>query len=667
MFKVTYGGKAGKTYTLLESEGDIAVRTERSRTARGLRGDLSDAAPLSAEAREVLDAFDPIAEFPDSGVEVLRPRSTRGARSMRDEARRILKREPALRFAGRALCDPKSRTPVVYTENAFIKFVDDVRPSQIKQILKKHKFTARRAVSYARNAWLISAPPGSGFDLFGMIEKLFHEDAVELLHPELVRRAARKGAFPQQWHLKKTTVNGATVDAHAHVEAAWSLADGAGVTIAVIDDGVDIDHEEFRSSGKIVAPRDVTLGSGNPRPGFNDRHGTCCAGVACADGNFGASGVAPRARLMPIRLRSGLGSAHEAEAFAYAARNGADVISCSWGPEDGKWWDPNDPTHQLVVPLPDSTRLAIDFAINQGRNGKGCVVLFAAGNGNEPVENDGYASYEKVIAVAASNDTGTKAVYSDTGSAIWCAFPSGDFVAPMLTPGIWTTDNTGPSGYNPGNAQMGDIDGKYTNRFTGTSSACPGAAGVAALALSRNPALRWDEVREILKNCADKIDPSGGAYDASGRSAKYGYGRLNARKAVELAVAGAAASDRIVTSSARKDVAIRDFKTSKLTLAVAEAAPVKSIRVDVDIEHTYIGDLNVQLQPPAATRLRPIMLHNNTGGGADNLRKRYDAVNTPALAALTGLSAAGVWTLIVKDTARADTGKIKSLTIELTV
>ena len=85
-------------------------------------------------------------------------------------------------------------------------------------------------------------------------------------------------------------------------------------------------------------------------------------------GNLGASGVAPGAKLMSIRLASGLGSQAEADAFVWAAQNGADVISCSWGPADGEWWNPNDPVHNQVVPLPDSTRLAIDFAINQGRN-----------------------------------------------------------------------------------------------------------------------------------------------------------------------------------------------------------------------------------------------------------------------------------------------------------
>ena len=349
------------------------------------------------------------------------------------------------------------------------------------------------------------------------------------------------------------------MDESASVEAAWSLATGAGATIAIIDDGVDIDHEELRTSGKIVAPRDATFGTSNPRPGNGDRHGTACAGVACANGNFGASGVAPGARLIPIRLASELGSQNEADAFVWAAQNGADVISCSWGPADGDFRNPNDPTHLQNAPLPDSTRLAIDFAATQGRGGKGCVVLFAAGNGNESVDLDGYASHQNVIAVAACNDRGKKSPYSDFGNAIWCAFPSNNFF-PSLTKGIWTMDNTGNTGYNPGDPAKGDAAGNYTNSFGGTSSACPGAAGVAALVIARNPQLRREEVREILKQCADKIDTAGGNYDAQGRSPLYGFGRLNARRAVELAVP--ATPTPVVEVTVTQDVPIKDLKTS---------------------------------------------------------------------------------------------------------
>ena len=94
------------------------------------------------------------------------------------------------------------------------------------------------------------------------------------------------------------------------------------------------------------------------------------------------------------------------------------MISCSWGPEDGDWSDPNDPLHNQVVPLPDSTRLAIDFAVNHGRNGKGCVICFAAGNGNEPVDNDGYASYSRVMAIDRYSPTRAS---SWIGSTLWSA------------------------------------------------------------------------------------------------------------------------------------------------------------------------------------------------------------------------------------------------------
>ena len=141
----------------------------------------------------------------------------------------------------------------------------------------------------------------------------------------------------------------------------------------------------------------------------------------------GASGTAPEANLMPIRLRSGLGSMSEAKAFVWAADHGADVISCSWGPADGDWWKAEDPIHKHTTVLPDSTRLAIKYALTKGRKGLGCVIPFAAGNGNEDIANDGYCSNEGVIAVSACNDSGKRSVYSDFGKAIWVSFPSNDF------------------------------------------------------------------------------------------------------------------------------------------------------------------------------------------------------------------------------------------------
>jgi subtilisin family serine protease len=660
MVTFCYGGKAGAPHSLEESDAFLAVRTFSR--ASVVAPAAFETAPVSREARAALGEMEPVLQLPEAGVEVFQARPERPARDVRDRARAVLKEEPAIRFAGRVLVDPRGQRPVLYTENLFVKFQRDLKVAACREILARYELTIKRRLAYARNAFFVAAPEDTGQAVFEIAQRLLQEEAVEYSHPELVREARSRGAFPQQWHLKRTTFGGKAINAHASVEVAWALSDGTGTVIAVIDTGIDIDHEEFRGAGKIVAPRDATLGTEDPRPRNRENHGTGCAGVACGGGQFGASGVAPGARLMPIRLQSGLGSQQEADAFAWAADHGADVISCSWGPADGDWWDPSDPVHNQVVPLPDSTRLAMDYAIRTGRNGKGCVILFAAGNGNESVANDGYASHNQVIAVAACNDTGKRSAYSDFGPAVWCAFPSNDG-EPALTPGIWTTDRMGALGYNPGRESAGDTAGNYTNAFGGTSSACPGAAGVAALVLARNPDLRWDEVRDVLKRCCDRIDEEGGNFDADGHSPFYGYGRLNAKKAVDLA--SPSQPTPIVTRSIRQDVAIRDFKTARLRLPVADEKALKSIKVTVEIDHTYIGDLVVTVLPPEKMGVAPIVLHNREGRETDNLRTSYDAVNIPALAGCVGKKPSGMWTLEVADKAAQDVGKVRAFTLEL--
>lgn len=660
MVQVRYGGQNGEQYELAISDNQIVVRTENRSLLVGDRP--FEVASVSPEARSILKQFEVKTRFRQAGVEVLQAKAPTEDSALRDQARTILNQEPQIQFAGRVLVDPNSNQPVIYTENLFVKFDDEVEASTCEEIFRRYNLTVKRQLDYARNAYFVSAPANTGLAIFDLAESLLNEAAVDLCHPELVREFRKRQISPQQWHLKETTINGKKINAHANVEAAWKLSDGTGTTIAIVDDGVDLDHEEFRTAGKIVAPRDVTFKTNNPRPGNSDHHGTACAGVACGNGNFGASGVAPKAKLMPIRYVSALGSQDEADAFIWAAQNGADIISCSWGPPDGDWWDANDPVHKQKVPLPDSTRLAMDYAFTKGRNGKGCVILFAAGNGNESVDNDGYASYSKIIAVAACNDYGTRSAYSDYGNAVWCAFPSNNGYSSQ-TPGIWTSDRTGAVGYNSGKTEQGDLAGNYTNSFGGTSSACPGVAGVAALILSRNPNLRWDEVKDIIKRSCDRIDSAGGNYDANGHSRLYGYGRVNALKAVELALPPQ--PDPVGIFKAVQDVAIKDLQISTLSLAIANTKAIKSIKVEVDIEHTYIGDLVVSLIPPAASGVLPIILHNRQGGGTDNIKKTYDEVNTPDLAPLKGKSPQGNWTLEVADKAQMDTGKIRSLTIEI--
>ena len=540
MFRCKYGGEKGKAIEFVESQDLVVVRTT---TADSLITDN-----LSAESKNLTQQLIPIGAFPEANVTIFKcvDKQSNNAVKVRNAVRKSFKKENSVQFAGRVLKDRKSGEPVVYTENFFIKFYGETSEEACEAIIADCQLSIKEALGFAERAYFVNAANGTGTDIFKIADDLLQKQEVEFCHPEIVREKKYKAIHPMQWHLKATQINQNFIDQHINVEAAWQTTKGKGITIAVIDDGIDMNHEEF-GDGKIVFPRDTVqnLDDANPKS-MSDRHGTPCAGVACGNGNFGASGVAPEAKLMPIRA-GGLGSIAESKAFQWAADNGADVISCSWGPRDGPWNDANHFLHHIPYILTDSSRLALEYAIEKGRDGKGCIITWAAGNGNESADLDGYASYPKVIAVAACNDTGKRSIYSDYGQAVWCCFPSNDFQnnwpvfhPKPLSPGIWTTDNMGIRGYNFGipNAEntIGDALGNYTATFGGTSSACPGVAGVIALMLAANGDLNWQEVKEIIKTSCDKIDGAMGNYDANGHSPFYGYGRINAEKAVQNAL-----------------------------------------------------------------------------------------------------------------------------------
>jgi thermitase len=285
--------------------------------------------------------------------------------------------------------------------------------------------------------------------------------------------------------------------------------------VAVIDNGMQVSHPDLRD-GIVGGGHFLTNGLGSATfvrfqagvPGFPDKwHGTFCMGMAGARMNNGRGGCgsAPDAELIAVACANDqIGTqATLARAVAYAAdpsredadadpAEGADVIACSLGP-NGADWD-----------LTSVLDLAIHFAATQARAGRGVPVFWAVSNGNVEVTRDEVSSHPDVIGVGRSdrNDLAD-------GSAFG---PELDFLAPGVD--VFSTASRGRYEFS-----------------TGTSFAAPLAAGVGALVLALNPQLTAADVRDRLRATCDQVGNV--VYDAEGHHLEYGFGRVNAERAVE--------------------------------------------------------------------------------------------------------------------------------------
>ena len=428
----------------------------------------------------------------------------------------------------------RDQSTLFVTDDLLVQFRADVTRDEIDATLAVHGLSILEPLKYAPNGFHLRVNSADmGRHALTVANALFESGRCVFAHPDFL--AYRKlqfipndTRFVDQWHLKNTGQGGGLVGADVKAEQAWDITQGStSISVAVADTGIDWHHEDLEVTmdggvAKIHDPRDVVHSDNDPFPQVVDAdrsHGTAASGVSVAYGNnsLGVSGIAPKCRLVPIQLYAEstfTPNATEAAAFTWAADH-ADVMSNSWGPDN------------TGTALPDATRTAMDYCATNGRGGKGTVIFFAAGNSNinnDTNSNNTYASYSGVVSVAATTNSDVKSGYSSFGPSTSIAAPSSGGSRSIVT-----TDVTGSVGYSSGN---------YTTTFGGTSSACPLAAGVGALVLSANPNLTWRQVKMVLEQSADKIDPGFGAYDAQGKSLYYGYGRVNALRAVQLALAG---------------------------------------------------------------------------------------------------------------------------------
>jgi len=383
--------------------------------------------------------------------------------------------------------------------------------------------------------------------------------------------------FPQEWHLHNTGQSGGTPGADIRAPEAWKITTGdPNIIIAVIDTGVDTKHADLIDN--LVPGYDFYDNDAQPDPATGDMsnaHGTACAGLVAAKGNngVGVTGVTWNCKIMPIRTISfrvdgtqvETTEADTATAFRWAARNGADVLTYSWGQ--------GSPLPAVQSAIVDVTKVG-----GMGRHGKGCIVLACSDNDNGPVRYP--AKYPEVIAVGATDHDDQRCRYSNYGPELDVVAPSApgytaqDWWSTHGRGWVWTTDIRGPAGYNTLAPSIVD----YT-AFAGTSAATPIAAGVVALILSVEPNLTGEEVRHFLERSAKDLgDP--------GRDDYYGWGRVDARAALDMVLAKRADLNNDWRVDLKDFALLAQFwKTSESS---ADIAPAKKRDGTVDIRDVVL-------------------------------------------------------------------------------
>jgi subtilisin family serine protease len=619
------------------------------------------------------------------------------APKQRDAAMQAARNNDAVAFASHVYqLKDNPETYVYLTDQLTIQFAPEVDEKAIASIATEFGLQSVKPVVGIPNTFVFKLTPQAIENPVKIANRLIGRPEVLVAEPNIVipkesHYRPRDPLYPQQWYLYNKGGAGLGAGSHIDIEKAWDITRGnRSVVVAIADDAIDLNHPDFQGLGKIVAPKDFKDQDFLPLPESSDEsHGTACAGVAVAEENgTGIAGVAAGCALMPIRTTGFLDDETIEQLFDYCVANNASVISCSWGPA------------AVYFPLSLRQSAALTRAATQGRQGKGCVIVFAAGNANRPVSgtifekgwpNDllkgstdwlgGFTIHPDVIAVSACTSLGKKSAYSNWGTNVSVCAPSNNAppgmwfektgyigTAPQVTVslpglGIFTADLVGDLGYETGD---------YTRTFGGTSSACPVVAGVAALVLCANPDLTAQEVKRLLQETADKIvdrdaDPQLGmrlgTYDTNGFSQWFGYGKVNAFKAVQAAKlkASQTSQSEVQHLHGRNDnrLGIPDNNPQGITsgIRVNDSATVREIEITVNIEHTFLGDIEVSILSPTG---QTVLLQNRTLGSRTQLQQTYSVESTPALKQLLNKPAAGLWQLQAIDYSPMDTGTLNS-------
>ena len=473
--------------------------------------------------------------------------------------------------------------------------------------------------------------------------------------------------FGCQWHLDNTGQGQGTSGEDINVTDVWAGGNmGEGIVVAVLDDGVDPDHEDLTDNVDQDKSHDYQGEDQLVRP--HETHGTQVAGIIAArDNSLGMRGVAPRATIYSYNI---LADQYTLENAVDALTRNMDTVAVS----NNSWTSAKDWRYQRLSGFYD---LALDAGVTRGYGGKGIFYVFAAGNDAAAwagySNHDEFVNYYAVTTVCAVNDQGIRSDYSERGSNLWVCAPSSD-----------------DRGIRPDRQRVATTSSysRYTGDFGGTSSSAPQVAGVAALVRKANEDLTWRDVKLILAASARKADPTDDGWDdnpSSGWHAgalkygstterysyshNYGFGVVDAEAAVDLAKdwTNLPAMKTARGASGQVNLAIPDTQTSGTPTSVTSTITMDSyvefvefVEVNVDFTHASYRNLEIELVSPSGA-VSILAVPRTTY----QFSFKWDGNFRFGSARHLGEAAAGTWTLRVKDWLNGNTGSLKSWNIRI--
>ena len=357
--------------------------------------------------------------------------------------------------------------------------------------------------------------------------------------------------YQHQWHLNNRAQNNFASNAgnnSADLNLDTTIAsgyDGDGVTIAIIDSGTEIAHEDLVDNILENQSYDFGTGDTDPTPLYHTvshAHGTAVAGIAAARGwnDKGGRGVAPKAKLVAYNLLGGENLVEYQTTIniidALGNSDGGantsvvDIFNMSFGSMGGSDFDTSG--------IPTSEEQSFINGTQVLRGGLGALYIKSSGNSWADLTGSGFcaeggpaftliAYYEKFSCTIASFDTmntepylittaslnakDERSSYSTPGTSVWISGYGGEFgvedpVFSVSDPALLSTDLQGCDKGYASSTITNDTNCNYTHRMNGTSAAAPTISGAVALILEANPNLTWRDVKHILASTATQID-----------------------------------------------------------------------------------------------------------------------------------------------------------------